>query len=170
LAAKRYLPRDPDVLANLKFVHSKSTDNLVYKVDRGVLDVIGFWLDSFTTKEASWLAVTVSAMSGMWVFLSFLIPSLERVRSLAYASLLVPLLAFGNLFLVTKSDQQWGAITASRADIMSGPGKSNKVLFVLNEGSPFLVTGVAAGWYRIALSDGKKGWVKDTLGKAYGAF
>ncbi len=170
LAAKRYLPRDPDVAANLKYVHSKSTDKLTYKVDRGLVGVLGFWLESFTVKEAAWATAIFAMLSGIWISLSFFVAPLKRVRRLAYASLLIPTIACGNLVLAHKTEQHWGAVVADKAEVLSGPGKANKVLYALKEGAPFLVTGRAAGWYRVTLSDGKKGWIRDSAGRAYGSF
>ena len=52
LAAKRFLPRNPDVKANLQHVHKNIDDNLAYSKDLGVMGAVGFWLSGITVSNA----------------------------------------------------------------------------------------------------------------------
>jgi tetratricopeptide (TPR) repeat protein len=167
LAAKRFAPRDPDVNANLKFVHKTIDDNLSYSKDQGLLTVVGFWLERVTVKESAWMLAITACVSGLFLLLTQLMEKFRRLQGAAFLSLLLPALMAVNLYLSFRHDQPWGAVVTSKSPVRSGPSGKNKVVFELREGAPFSVTGSVSGWMRIELSDGKKGWISKSDGRAF---
>ena len=55
--------------------------------------------------------------------------------------------------------EHWGAVTAERVPVYSGPSEDNTKLFMLHEGAPFVVEQETNDYLQIRLSDGKKGWI-----------
>lgn len=56
LAARRLLPRDPDIKANLKFAHEQMVDKLAVRSQDSILRNLAFWVDSTTPKELLFLS------------------------------------------------------------------------------------------------------------------
>jgi tetratricopeptide (TPR) repeat protein len=55
-----------------------------------------------------------------------------------------------------------GVVTATSADVMSGPDDSYQMLNALSEGTIFEVTGIRQGWVQIRLGEKVNGFVKAT--------
>ena len=66
LAARQYLPRDPDVRANLKHVMSKINDKLEPSIPDETWRSVTFWLDMATAKELAHIAAWVAGISGFF--------------------------------------------------------------------------------------------------------
>lgn len=53
----------------------------------------------------------------------------------------------------------WSRTTARSVDVLAGPGRRNRVLSTIAEQTPVQVWGASAAWYRVALPDGRSGYV-----------
>ena len=165
LAARRYLPRDPDTEANLKLVLAHVHDKLEPEIPATPSKSAFFWLGRFTQRELAIAAALLVAFWGLGVTLIFLVPRLQKIPSLRWAagaSAILPLLAVLSFFMKTKVPETWAAVNHSQTKVYSGPGTFNPVLFELQDGAPVLVTQVASGFLRVQLSDGKNGWISDS--------
>lgn len=167
LAAKKLKPRDPDILANLDFAFKQGQDQLAYQ-DASLWRKMAFWVDSVTPKELIYVAVLLLALgllllkplstkfknSFMWLQSAVFFLSLSGIF-------------FGAFFISWSLQEDWGAIASETAVIRSGPGMHNTAVFSLHEGAPFKYNGESSGWYKIELSDGKKGWVDQQQAKVF---
>lgn len=169
LGARRYLPRDPDTDANLRFVLGQIHDKLEPTLPRETIQRVMFWLDRTTEQELAWAAALLAAVWGVLMTTVALVPALNRWRLALAPWLLVPLLLLLSLALKTSLPETWAAVNQPEAKVYSGPGVRNTQLFALQEGAPVLITERAAGgFYRIKLSDGKQGWVSDSQIRLFG--
>jgi tetratricopeptide (TPR) repeat protein len=166
LAARRYLPRDPDVRANLKFVLAGVPDKVDTEVDRGAAGALLFWVRPFTPREFAYGAAGAACVAALLLAASLWRRSL---RPTALAAMALPVLALCGYALSLRQHRAWGAVTAKTAPVRSGPGAKDGVLFQLREGAPFLVTGSrGADVYELRLSDGKHGWIAVQDAKVFG--
>ena len=169
LGARRYLPRDPDTAANLRFVLGTIRDKLEPELPKSWVNRVGFWIDRLTMKELAWVAVLICAFWGIAMTAVLLVPAWSKWRWYAGATVLVPGIVLLSLAAKGQDNERWGAVELAKAKVYSGPGTLNAVVFELQEGAPALVTEVAAGgFYRIQLSDGKKGWISGSQLKVFG--
>lgn len=164
LAARRLLPRDPDIQANLAFVHKGIPDRLDVSLPKSVMTMLSFWLTNTTPKEVAYFALT------LWV-LGFLLllpaRTFPQLRVAGISALVLAMLSGAAFSLSIYNDHPWGAVIQPKANIFSGPGIHNAIIFELKEGAPFAVGQTGDQWYQIELSDGKKGWISRTDCQVY---
>jgi hypothetical protein len=169
LAARRYLPRDPDVAANLRFVLANIHDKLDPELPKGAAGRLSFLLERVTARELAVATAVAFCLCGIALTLAALLPSLARARLPLFGALVIPVALAATLAMKTQTDEAWGAVRSQTAKVYSGPGVRNTVIFELQEGAPVLATDLASGGFtRIELSDGKKGWIPDSDVRVYG--
>lgn len=160
LAAKRYLPRDPDIKHNLKYVHSESKDKLTWEPKENIFSILTFWIHNVTSLEIKRVCLLLWCLALLFLILERFFKFLSPFKSLGTVLLLCSVVCFALFQTSVLSENRWGAVSDNLVKIRSGPGENNTVLFELNEGAPFMVRDDQKGWYRIELSDTKKGWIK----------
>ena len=158
LAARHHLPRNPDVIANLRFLQEKTSDRIAIESE-GLIATIMFWKTWATTKELLFIGAI------LW-FLGFLLLTIQRLRPnlsgtkeggiLCIATSLVFAIFITMNYTFAET---WGAVTSPSAKVYSGPGNHNAVVFELHEAAAFKQTKRQQTWFQIELSDGRKGWV-----------
>jgi tetratricopeptide (TPR) repeat protein len=167
LEARRLLPRDPDVKANIKFVSDGAADRLDTALPRSILASIAFWLDSATPRELAYICAWLFAAAGFFFLVQFL-PKLQGATYLGLGFLGIAAIFAFALSVSVAQDQKWGAVASPVAKVTSGPGQGNAVVFELKEGAPFVAQKSENSWYQIELSDGKKGWLAASDAVVYG--
>ena len=159
LAARNLLPRNPDIRANLSFVHKEIRDNLDIVKPKTVMTTLGFWLANTTPKEMGYSAIFFWCLGFLVLLLATWVPRLASARTAGIVIVSLSALLFLGFSMSAFYDEEWGAVTSTQADVLSGPGVHNTVVFELHEGAPFVVKRQENEWYQIELSDGKKGWI-----------
>lgn len=159
LAARSLLPRDPDIKANLKFVHDQSVDKLAVQESHSIWRSLSFWVDWTTPREILFVSAILACLALSLLFLSMLVQKFIFLRLWSVVFSFIALLGFCGFGTSLCYEENWGAVSAHLSEIRSGPGETNTVVFQLHEGAPFLVDAKEGGWYRIRLSDGKMGWI-----------
>lgn len=168
LAARKYLPRDPDVQANLKSTLGSVKDKLDAEVPHGLGHTIAFWLDRFTVKEFAYATSLTLGIVSLLFGLTFVVPKLAALRLAFAVAYLLPLVCGGSLISKAQNEETWGAVAANATKAYSGPSDKNPAVFELSEGAPVLVGEIVPGGYaRVQLSDGKKGWIARSQLKVY---
>ena len=159
LTARHFLPRDADVKFNLAHVQDKITDRLGIEMPRSFSDALSFITDFFTARELSFTALLTLGLG--LLLLSFWLFYRQIVFLLKLGVLLLVIAVLSVIFLQAKSmlTEHWGAVTAERVPVYSGPSEDNTKLFMLHEGAPFVVEQETNDYLQIRLSDGKKGWI-----------
>lgn len=161
LAAKRYLPRDPDVTANLRFSLSRIQDQLGVEVPSGLsAKFVNAFTGPFSERELALATTILVSLASLGLALSYSAARFRSLRLVAWIGYVLPMISGLLLFLKLTYVETWGAVTAGSAKVFSGPNTSNTVLFEIHNGAPVLATGYdGANFVRIELSDGKKGWI-----------
>lgn len=166
LEARRDLPRDQDLKANLSFALSQTKDRLDPYRRSGFL-----WLYHFTSNELTILFCCLLCLGFVCLSLFYLSGQLAIFSKLLFLKIggffFLFLGAAGYMLILTNNIKKeiWSAVLTSESRVFSGPGdKHNAVLFELHEGAPVIVLKREGDWLQILLSDEKKGWInKDQL-------
>jgi tetratricopeptide (TPR) repeat protein len=159
LAARRYLPRDPDVRANIRFVTASIRDKLDADAPGGTFHALAFWVRRTTPREVGVAFAVMAFLAAAFLAATVVIPAARPARGWALGSLVIPALLAAALAISVEGDEVWGAVAKPTAQVYSGPDK-NTLVFELQEGAPFKTFARSdAGFWGIELSDGKKGWV-----------
>lgn len=167
LAAKRLLPRDPDVKKNLNYARSFAKDKLSTEKSFSIFSVLTAWAKNFTVEELRFAGLV------LWIFFVLVLLSSYLMKTLSSFKPLFLFLALASASFVfffsgsSSFQREWGAVTNSLVSVRSGPGSSNTVLFELHEGAPLLWQDEKEGWTKVELSDGKKGWLESTKASFY---
>ena len=161
--ALRIEPRDPDILANLRFARQVKRDreppgeeNPLARFAAGVY--------AFPTLDELAVAFAATLLS-VWVLacLRWLGPQAARVQ------MPLPLVAgagvwvIASLFLAsriyTHESAKHAIVTAPEATARSGPGGDQTPVFVLHEGTKVRIDRDEDGWYLVRLPNGSGGWM-----------
>lgn len=164
LAAKRFLPRDADLNANLKIVSKTIKDDIDMKLSLNSSGEILPFLEVLTVGE---LKLVVASVFVVFAMVSLLVKNSE-LRNTGRAFLGAGILwAIVGLFIIgLKKDNDIAYATArtNSLSVMSSPGKAGIELFKVNSGTPMSVLSKAGPYLKtsITLKNGelKKGWVK----------
>lgn len=159
--AQRLLPRDGDVVANLKLARAQTLDRIEVENEGALVDLVRRVIGWTTLNEAAALALAV------WVLLCGLVISAvlwqRRRRLLVYlAGAVAVLLLFGLLSigirLLDERGQPPAVIVAEEVALRSGPGEDYLAEFTLHAGAEVRVVERRAGWARVALPGDLQGW------------
>ena len=160
LAARHYLPRDADVAFNLRYLQDSLEDGLIAVIKRKFYEIVSYINAYFTEREIS--MVTLSLFALALIFLAIFMLRKQIVFLLKLGILLLILAILSAILWQAKSRfaKHWGAVTTAAATVRSGASASSLQLYELHAGAPFLIAGRTNDYFKIRLSDGKKGWVR----------
>ncbi len=161
----RELPRDEDVQANLAFARQKVQDAVPPPAPSPVQRTLFFWHYLLCRRE---LVLTLALVNlAFWAALGARLWRRDST-ALRWATLTLGLvlaalaLSWGTHAL---HRGQVAVVLASEAQVRAGIGAESVVRFVLHEGTEAVLLDTDDGWARIALSDGKQGWLpRDAVG------
>ncbi len=157
--ASLLLPRDGDLKANLKFARSLIQDR-IDDTPPSLRHTLAFWYFSMNFQEL--LFTFCLLYTFFWISaLVNLYRDSEWIKwSLALSLLLSISLGVSTVIKYHETlYNKGGVILTQEAPIRAGFSKSDTILFVLHEGAEFSVLNEEKGWSKIALLDGKKGWL-----------
>lgn len=167
LAARHYLPRDPDVAFNLKFVEDRISDKLNTVMPRRFYEVLDFISDYLSEREVSFATLAFLGLGLLLLTLYLFHRQLLFLMKLGVLLLALVVLSLIYLQVKARFPEYWGAVVAPSTKVYSGPRDSNMTLFILHEGAPFVIEQETNGFLKIRLSDGKKGWVAADSGRSF---
>jgi hypothetical protein len=169
LAARRFLPRDPDVAADLAAALAQNTDRLEAQMPRSLGRTLVAWLEPFTPRELGIAAAATLFAGGFASLIFFRRDAPRRLRRGAVALAAVGLVMLALFSSRLAIDETWGAVVTPVAAARTGPGEKNTLVFELHEGAPVRLAGPTRDGYRLVeLSDGKRGWMAATDIGVYG--
>lgn len=170
LKAQVLSPRDPEIMADLKFLRGKVIDK-VEPAKRGIVQKISTSISSMLSEREIVIAmITLAFISCLIISLRIMMPTPISVTYGTRRTFTVMAIATSILFLIASA--QWGymaaftsepgVVSAEEASISSGPGDGNVVIMKLHAGSEFTIKfRNNSGWTRIELTDGRGGWIKE---------
>ncbi len=157
--ARRFLPRDAEVAANLESARKLRKDMIEEKTRP--LDVAFFWFSWFTGREFVQAGGVVFALAVMWAWVRRFQVRLPWWPHLIFlpASFFLLLSACGKYFHVT--DLEEAVVSAEEISVKSANGDNNVTLFLLHSGAEVVLGERREGWVQIQIADNRKGWVRE---------
>ena len=159
--AQRLLPRDEDVVANLKLARAQTVDRIRIEDEGAIVNLMRRIVGWSTVNELSLAAVY------LWIGLAGLgivaIVWREKRRLLGFigtgiAVCIVILLFSVGIRLLDERRQPPGVVVAEEVAVRSGPGEDYLTEFDLHSGTEVRVVDLRAGWTRIILPGDLQGW------------
>tara|TARA_B100001250_G_scaffold404442_1_gene420436 strand:+ start:113 stop:856 length:744 start_codon:yes stop_codon:yes gene_type:complete len=162
-SAQRLIPRDPDLLHNIKVAQAKC-------VDRIELPKSIFLFDFLLKIETFVRLVELNILGSILFFIISLLILLKKtdlvsINIINYlVSLLVTLFLIVNVLALRKyiieNKEKYSIVISNSVSVFSGPkDNQNSILFLVNEGLKVKLNNYQEKWVEIELIDGKKGWV-----------
>ncbi len=160
-------PNDTDIKNNLAFAENARIDS----IEPLPKTVFSKWYHSiseiFTFNGWAILAVAFSVIFVV-LFLFYYFAFSERRKRLLFVSsmffgiLLIASLTMAFLTYSDYSKNQPAIIFASEIEVKTEPSMGSNAAFTLHEGTKVQILAQDGNWYRIALADGKDGWIPST--------
>ena len=165
LHAKRFLPRDQDLQANLKYAVQNTVDLIGWE-EQNLIKSLFFWVDSFNLKEHLLILIIINLV--FWISMCLCLFRKNGVinmsRKVIFAVLILSAVSTA-IKWSSVSANNFGVILSKTIDVKSGMDNNNVTLFQLHEGAIVAIEKDENGWFKIKLKDGKSGWAKkDTIG------
>jgi tetratricopeptide (TPR) repeat protein len=160
--ARRFIPRDADLRANLDFLKGRTLDRAMVPAEFPLLQLLGGLAAFLTWRE--WL---ILAEIGYAIFLlaagAYLLrPSLRartRAPLQAAAVLLVLLLLLFGRALQDQVYMRRASVLPGEIAVRSGPGTSFTEEFSLHQGTVLRMEREAEGWAFVSITPDLKGWL-----------
>jgi len=161
--AQALLPRDPDVVANLRLARAQTLDRLETEDGGGLAGFVRRALVEWTTLDEA-----AAAALGLWVLeCALLVAAIlwpRGRRGMRYAIVVVAaFLALGILSVSVRVIREHrspsAVVVAQEVDVHSGPGEDYVTEFSLHAGTEVHVIEQHGDWSRIALRGDLQGWV-----------
>lgn len=159
--ALRFIPRNTDLRANLKFVGKKRLDQF-----SGVpfwekfLEVFFFWVLFLTLKESVLIFAVLSGL--VWILASLLFFFRQRYFKWVTAILVFVSVVFGLSvwFKYHIEEVEWAYVVKPEIEVHPTFLEDTKVLMKLHDGTKLKVLSNKGEWLQIQLPKGQKGWAK----------
>lgn len=158
--AKRFMPRNRNLLDNIALAESRAADNIVAPKPMAVLKRLLFWHYRLNARETSTLILAVNAM--FWAGLCVFAVAKKRFVKAAVVVLGLVLILLGGSYAfreLGRLGMGTAVVTAPEAEVRTGPG-DYAVTFSLHDGARLKLVEAREGWYEIRLADGKRGWIE----------
>jgi tetratricopeptide (TPR) repeat protein len=162
--ALQLAPNDADIKNNLAFAENARIDSIEPLPE----SVFSKWYrniaDTFTFDGWAILSVVCSIIFA-GIFLLYYFSYSEKIKRLLFAtSMLIAIffvMALSMSFLTYEdyTKKQPAIIFANQLEVKTEPSMGSASAFILHEGTKVEITAQDGNWFRIALADGKDGWV-----------
>ncbi len=162
--AEELLGSDSQLQANLRFARKLCRNQIAPTAEKELLQTLLFW--HYRTSTASRYVVALVSFAMFWLLLAAaLFVKQPGLRYGAWAMLIV-WLSTGASFcsdMLDGSDMSYGVITANDVTVRKGDGDGYEPQFreAFYEGVEFSVIEKRPGWYKIELSNGEYGWIRE---------
>ena len=161
--AQRLMPRDPDLLHNIKVAKAKCVDRIEYPKSLIFFDLFLRIKNSIKFSELT--------IIGSFLFFIGSILVVVKKTKLVSSKLINYLISFFIiLFFLScvlsisrykfENNEKYGVVISNSINVFSGPVENqNSILFLINEGLKVKLNNFQDKWVEVQLIDGKKGWV-----------
>jgi tetratricopeptide (TPR) repeat protein len=153
------LPRDGDLKANLQYARSLAKDR-IEEPSPSLWNTLAFWYFGMNLGELLIALVIMNLL--FWSSAIFnLYRSSEWAKWSLWLSLLLTLLLGASAGMKARESfrNAGGVLLEDEAPVRAGFSRNDTTLFVLHEGAEFTILDEEQGWWKIAIVDGKKGWL-----------
>jgi hypothetical protein len=157
-------PGDPDIEHNLKLAYMKTIDRIEPVPDMFLIQwmrTAGSWISVETVKLLfllSWICVFVSLAAMFLIVRHDVLKTLRSVFFIAVVLVLLNALMMG-MQSFQETTKNKAIITAQTVTAKSSPDEKSVDAFVIHEGVKVRLSDAVGVWVKIALVDGKIGWI-----------
>ena len=161
--SQKLIPRDSDLLHNLKVAKAKCLDRIEFPNSFFPFDFFRELDNSFKINElflfGSLLILIFSSLRIMKKTMWLSIDASKNLNAiLVIVIFMVHSLAFRKYFIDYKI--KYGVVITNSVNVLSGPNNSqSSIIFVANEGLKVKINSIKDKWIEVELIDGKKGWL-----------
>ena len=164
--ARRLMPADDDLLANLTLARSLTADEITPLPEFWLFRVVGWWVDLLPRAGLVWLvaAAYLTAMTAA-VFVILRRDTVLAVwgRRVAITGAVVTVVFGLNLAVreLRVGTAEEAVVMAGEAEVQSAPSEDSTLqIFAVHEGTKVRIDRRSDEWAEIVLEDGKVGWVR----------
>ncbi|MEW6097095.1 MAG: SH3 domain-containing protein [bacterium] len=161
--AKRVLPRDKDIKANLTYANLLTIDKLSAK--KGLLTT---WISKshlFLNINEQTVIIFIIYLLITALIILYIFIDRKNIRRLFVALGIILLVSFLILLIsvsikirsVVQTNE--AIVIVSKVEVKSGPEDELETIFFIHEGTKVKIEEVRGDWYQIELLDGKTGWI-----------
>jgi len=162
--ARRLLPRDEDVQANLRFVRLLKVDKEPPVEHNAVVRFALNLYDAFSlnglTKAVSWLYMGIMLSLIGWIFYGRRFRSIFVSVLIVFGVALVPIGGALAFKIHAEAFVKEAIVMADAVDARSGPGAEHTKIFTIHEGTKVTVERGEEDWALVRLRSGIGGWVE----------
>lgn len=163
-----YRPRDPQLRANLQLaLQGEAT----LRGPRGVLDYVFFWSDWISYPGKVRAAAALASLAFGCGLLALLVPARRVVRRVAWATLVLTLIAAGSAAYDWHRFERIERGVVVRAEVVARKGNADSYdpafTAPLKEGTEFQVVERRGAWLQIQLPGGQRGWLPEPATATY---
>lgn len=153
------LPRNQDVQANLEFARKSTKDAVSPTKPPAVARTLLFWHFSLSRDELTLGFLTMNALVWLLMTLRLYHQESEILRWTLGITILMTLPLGASAALRHASPQIVAVVQSPEVAVFSGKDENSVIRFRLHEGTEAEVVATSDTWVRIALADGKQGWL-----------
>jgi tetratricopeptide (TPR) repeat protein len=162
--AKRLLPRDQDVTANLALAHQLTVDRITTEEMPLFIGIFTWPARSMSIAELTWLSFILHLLAAALVIAVIWVRAKQIRKKILVVCLIVGILfvVFGASLLANVYHQRRvprAIVLAPVADARSGPGRDYTKIFTVHEGTKIRIRQERESWYLISLPNGLAGWI-----------
>ena len=164
--ARRLMPGDGDLLANLELARSLTADEVVPLAGFWLFRAVGWWVGLLPRPALVWL-VALAYLTAMTALIPVILRPATALaawgRRVAITGATVAVI-FGLNLAVRELDigaAEEAVIMAEEAEVQSAPSDDSALqIFAVHEGTKVRIDRRSDAWIEIVLEDGKVGWVR----------
>ncbi len=163
--ARKFMPKDPDVAANLALANQKRVDPVIEGETEAFGDNFDGMLRQWPYAVSYFGALGLLALIGLIGLFKIIRPETGKwtgyvlVVGMVGATLLAAA-AFVQHQRLTREDQ--AVVIAKKINVMSGPSTRETISFTIHEGIRCRILDETESWRRIRLANGYNGWLPRT--------
>ncbi len=164
--ARRLMPSDDDLLANLELARSMTVDDIAARPDYWLFRAIGWWVGLLPQPVLAWL-VALAYLATMAAIILVILRPTEPLRTwlrrMALAGIIVTLVFALNLIIreLGIGAAEAAVIMDDEVTVQSAPSDDTELqIFSVHEGTKVNIDRRSDAWAEIVLEDGKVGWIR----------
>ncbi len=160
LRARRLLPRDSDVVENLKTARDQTEDGIATREPAAALRQFLFVYYKFSVDELMWTSAVFVALLfiGLAVYAFAPWPALRRLLTIVAVITVVAGSAAGCRLYEARAGRH-AVVVADTAVVRAGPNDTFAEMFILHDGTEIKVLEKDTQWAKIQVAK-KKGWIE----------
>lgn len=161
--AKRLIPHDSDLRANLTYARSLAENTNDRKMGNFILNAINALFESYSLRavifSATCLYLLLLLLAGIFTAKPFIARRFRALEILVAALFVLNLTALASRYF-NERILKHGIVVQDKVECKYEPIEKSTTYYTLREGGDVLILATRNGWRQIRRPDGKIGWVK----------